>query len=115
MAWTSASASNKHLKAHLINSLFDLFPICPPLDKFVDTTHQRHLWENDDDSLFGRKRSTISGNISDNLRQVLGITDDINMTQHLQIGEIVRYPLLFQGSHESMISVKICNDLESTL
>jgi hypothetical protein len=67
MAWTSASAYNKHLKAHLINSLFDLFPVSPPLNKLVDTTHQRHLWENGDDSLFRRECTTISRDISDNL------------------------------------------------
>lgn len=65
------------------------------------------------DSLLRTERPSITSNIPDNLSEVLGILDDVDVAEHLEISEIVGDTLLLERGDECMIGVEVGDDLEA--
>lgn len=59
--------------------------------------------------------TAITSHVSDDLRKVLGILDDIYVTQHLQVREVCSDRGHLKRRDEGMVSIQIGNNLESTV
>lgn len=58
-------------------------------------------------------RTTIPCHISDNLRQILRVFNNVHMPQHLQMREILRNRGNFQRGDERVVTIQVRDDLEA--
>jgi hypothetical protein len=65
------------------------------------------------DSLFRSKCTPVACDIPNDLCKILGIRDDVNVPEHLQVGKVFGYALLLERSDKWVISVEIGNDLKT--
>lgn len=86
---------------HVIDSLFNLFPIRSALDEFVE--------------IFRSIRAPVSRDISDDLRQVFRVGDNVNLAEHLQIRKFLGHPWLFERGNECVVGVQVGNHLETAI
>ena len=86
---------------HVVDRLFDLFPVRSALDEFVQ--------------IFRSICPSISGHISDDLCQVFCVGDNVDLTEHLEIRKLFRHTRLLQGGNKGVVSVKIRYHLETAV
>lgn len=86
---------------HVIDSLFNLFPVRSALDEFVE--------------IFRSVRASISRHIADDLRQILGIGHDVDLAEHLQVRKLLGHSRLLERGDKGVVGVEVGDHLKAAI
>ena len=116
----NAVVSNRQSVHGLVDRFLNLLPIATALDELIyaDVSHNLHTRKkgrrrSSHNSLLRPEATSIPRHISHNLREIFGVGDDIYVSEHLEVREILCYSLLLQRGDESVVGIEVCYDLET--